>query len=71
MPLRLAYTMCHCCHRGFPYKTRRTVIWSMWRRGTQEVVNRWTCPNCQSTVKLIELFGRPITTARYAILTAM
>ena len=71
MPLRLAYTMCHCCFRGFPYKTKKTVIWDKWRNGSHEMVNRWTCTNCQSTVKLVEIFGRPVTAARYAVLAAL
>jgi len=71
VPLRLAYTMCHCCHRGFPHKTKKTVIWNAWRNGTKEIVNTWTCPNCQSTARLMEFFGRPITEARYAVLAAL
>lgn len=71
MPLRLAYKMCHCCFRGFPYKTRKTIIWSAKINGTNEIVNKWTCPNCQSAVRLIELSGRPITATRYAALQAM
>ena len=38
---------------------------------TWERVNTWTCPSCRSINTLIELSGRPVTSARYAVLAAM
>jgi len=71
MPIRFSYTMCHCASGGFPHKTRKTIIWNKWRNGSKEMVSRWTCPYCQSTGKLVEIYGNPVTVIRYAVLAAL
>jgi len=71
MALRLTAKVCHCCNRGIPQNALRIVLHNRLRNNTWERVNRWTCPSCRSNNTLIELFGRPITAARYAVLAAM
>lgn len=69
MALRLTTKVCHCCNRGIPQNAQKTVLWNARTSGgALEMVNRWTCPACQSIQVLIELAGRPITAARYAVL---
>ena len=71
MAFRLTAKVCHCCNRGIPQNAMKTVVWDKWRSGTHEMVNNWTCPTCRSVNKLVELFGRPITSQRYNTLAAL
>ncbi len=68
MALRLTAKVCHCCNRGIPQNAQMKVLRSARVSGTFERVNRWVCPVCRSINVLIELTGRPITAARYAVL---